>query len=98
VERIQHLEDRLFDVFLYRDSGAESFALGGSVKNDRYQFALVGTLIERVVNFPHHGDVENIEWRARERYARGAVLDPELDVLIPGWHVKLGFFLGTCST
>jgi hypothetical protein len=60
MELIEHLEDRLVPVFLDCNPGAERAAVGRGVKDDRDDVTLLRTFVQRVVNFPHHGDVENI--------------------------------------
>jgi hypothetical protein len=44
------------------------------------------TLIERVVDFSHHCDVEDVDWRPRESQPCDAIFDIEFDVLIGFRH------------
>ena len=67
---------------------AESARPLGSLKDNRHHLALAGALTDGIVDFAHHGDVEDVERRARETYAPDAIFDVEPDVLIFVGHQK----------
>lgn len=79
---IQHLEDRLFNMFFHSHSRAKGPAIRRRIKYNRNDLTPMRTLVQRVIDFAHHCDVEDIEWRARESYAGNAIFDIELYVLI----------------
>jgi hypothetical protein len=73
-------------MFFHSHSRAKSPAIGRRFKYNRNDLAPMGTLVQRIIDFAHHCDVEDIEWRTRESYARNAIFDTEFYVLIGFKH------------
>ena len=73
-------------MLLDRDTRAESTAVWSCIENNRYDFPLIRALVERCRNLSHHGDVENIDGRARQGHARDATFNAEFDVLVIAVH------------
>jgi hypothetical protein len=65
----------LFD----RDSGTERPGAGRGIKDYGHHVTMRAS-INRLANFAHHGDVEDVQWRARKSNARHAILDLKFDV------------------
>jgi hypothetical protein len=61
------------------DSGTERSGSGRGIKDYGHHVAM-RALVNRLANFSHHGDVENVQWRARKSNARHAILNLKFDV------------------
>src|SRR6266513_5726699 len=82
MERVQHLADSLRHMLFDRHPRTESSRILGSVEYYRHHLAPRNALVQSLANLAHHGDIENIERRPRERDPRHAVGDVESDALI----------------
>src|SRR5437764_15171095 len=81
MERVQHLENSFGHVLFDGDAGAERASVFGGIKNNCCQVALLTTFVQRVDNLAHHGNVQHIQRRPRERDARNAIFNIELNIL-----------------
>ena len=81
MKRVEHLEDLFLHVVFDSDAGAEGATVFSSVKDDGHDFAL-RTLSERAGDLAHHLDVEDVQWRPRERDSGDAIFETKMDVLV----------------
>src|SRR5437016_3319445 len=81
MKRVQHLEDGFRHVLFDRHPRTESSRILGSVEYYRHHLAPRNALIQSLANLAHHGDIENIERRPRERDPRYALVNLEFDIL-----------------
>ena len=76
-------------MLFHRDSRAERSRILGSVEHYRHHLAPRNALVQSLANLAHHGDIENIERRPRERDPSHAIGDVESDALIFLRHISV---------
>jgi hypothetical protein len=81
VKRVEHLKYRFVRMFFDAYARAKGAAIRRRVKHNCCQSALSRTLLQRYVYLPHHGDVQDINGRARQRNAGHAIVYSKLYVV-----------------
>src|SRR5437588_622588 len=90
MKRVQHLKDCFRHMLFDRHPRTESSRIRRGIEHDRDHLAPRNTLVQSLANLVHHGDIENIERRPRERDPRHAIGDGESDALISLRHSSVG--------
>jgi hypothetical protein len=86
MKRIQHLKYRIFAMLFNGHSRTKRPAVRRCIENDCNDLTPMRTLIKRVVDLSHHGDIKDIDWRTRESQPCDAIVYIEFDVLIGFGH------------
>src|SRR5437879_3127125 len=90
MKRVQHLKDGFRHMLFDRHPRTESSRIRRGIEHDRDHLAPRNTLVQRLANLGHHGDIENIERWPRKRDPRDAVSYVEFDVLKihSRWYIR----------
>ena len=81
MKRVQHLKDGFRHMLFDRHPRTESSRIRRGIEHDRDHLAPRNTLVQRLANLGHHGDIENIERWPREGDPRDAIVNFEFDIL-----------------
>jgi len=73
-------------MFFHRNSRAEGPTILVRIKYDSHEPAFLTTLNERLANFPHHRNVENIQRWTRKGNTPDPIVNVEFDVFVVVGH------------